>query len=77
MFRMNWENLNLLLTLILKFRKTINEDETKYISFYSNSKAKIVIQSWDIDSIFESVYSTIMTKIQRNQQKTEVGLLIK
>ena len=47
------------ITLVLKLRKTVNEKEAKY----SNSNSKIVIHSTYIDSVFESIYSTIFTKI--------------
>ena len=45
-----------------EIKKKKNEDETKYSTFNSNSKAKTVIHDAGIDNIFESIYSTIMTK---------------
>ena len=52
-----------LATLVLVFKKIENEDKTKYINFYSSSKAEIIISENDIDDVFESIYTTIMTKI--------------
>ena len=43
------------ITLVLKCRITINEDETKYSTFYSNSKAETVIHDTYIDNVFESI----------------------
>ena len=64
--------------MVLKFRKkTINEDETKYSIYYSKLKAETSIDDADIDSLFESIYSTIMRKIQKYiGQKAQAGLLI-
>ena len=51
-------------TLVLEFKKIGNDDELKYTTFYSNSKAKAIINKIDIDDIFESIYTTIIhTKI--------------
>ena len=47
-----------------EFKKIGNDDELKYTTFYSNSKAKTIINKIDIDDIFESIYTTIIhTKI--------------
>ena len=49
-------------TLVLEFKKI--GYELKYTTFYSNSKAKTIINKSDIDYIFESIYTTIIhTKI--------------
>ena len=40
----------------------MNEDETKYDSFYSNSKTEKIPHKFNIDNKFESIYSIIMTK---------------
>ena len=50
-------------TLFLKLKKTTNKDETKYSTFYLNSKAETVIHRPDTDNVFESIYSKIKTKI--------------
>ena len=53
------------ITFFLKFRKTKNEDERNYSAFYSKLKAETIILDASIDSTFESIYSMIMTKIQK------------
>ena len=55
------------ITLFFKFKKTVNKDETKCSTFYLNSEAETVIHDADIDSVYESIYITIMTKIQKYQ----------
>ena len=50
-------------TLVLMFIKIESNDETKYKTFYSTSKTETVINESDIDDVFESVYSTIMSNI--------------
>ena len=40
-------------TLVLEFKKIEKDNETKYSTFYSNSKAKPVINESDIDDVFE------------------------
>ena len=41
-------------TLALVFKKIESEDKTKYDTFYSNSKAEIIIIESDIDDVFQS-----------------------
>ena len=41
------------MALVSKFKKTINEDETKYSVFYSNSKVETIIQYSGIDNVLE------------------------
>ena len=53
-------------TLVLVFRKIESEDNTKYDKFYSNSKAEIVTNEIDIDDVFQSIYTTILTNIQKS-----------
>ena len=36
-------------TLVIEFKKTDSADATKYITFYSNSKAETIINESDID----------------------------
>ena len=47
-------------TFVLVFKKIKSDDKTKYDTFYSNSKAEIIINESDIDDVFESVYTTII-----------------
>ena len=39
------------------------------IVFYSNSKAEIIINESDIDDVFQSIYTTIITNIQKSLGK--------
>ena len=59
----------LVITLALKFIKTINQYETKHSTFYLNSKAETIIHRTDIDSVFESIYCMIMAKIQKYHEE--------
>ena len=52
-------------TLVLVFEKIESEDKTKYDAFYSNAKAEIITNERDIDDVFESIYSTIISNIQK------------
>ena len=45
-------------TLVLEFKKIKNDNETKFTTFYSHSKAKTIVNESDID-IFESIYTAI------------------
>ena len=53
-------------TLVLLFQKIENEDKTKFDNFYSSSKAEIIINESDIDDVFQSVYTTVITDIQKS-----------
>ena len=56
-------------TLVLAFKKIENKDKTKFNNFYSSSKAEIIINESDIDNLFESIYSTIISNIQKSLGK--------
>ena len=59
-------------TLALVFKKIESEDKTKYDTFYSSSKAGIIINESDIDDIdyvLQSTYTTIITNIQKFSEK--------
>ena len=56
-------------TLVLVFKKIESEDKTKYENFCSSSKAEIVINESDIDDVFRSIYTTIITNIQKSLGK--------
>ena len=53
-------------TIILVFKKIESDIKTKYDTFYSNSKAKIIISESEIDDLFESIYTTIISNIQKS-----------
>ena len=56
-------------TLVLVLTKIESEDKTKYDNFYSSSKAEIIINASDIDNVFQSIYTTIITNIQKSLGK--------
>ena len=54
-------------TLVLVFKKIESEDKTKFDTFYSNSKAKIIINESYIDDVFQSIYTLINLKLFRKR----------
>ena len=56
-------------TLVLVIEKIERKYKTKYDNFYSNSKPEVIINESDIDDVFESIYSTIISNIQKFLQK--------
>ena len=56
-------------TLVLVFKKIESDDKTRYDTFYSDSKAEIIINESDIDDVFESVYTTVISNIQKSFEK--------
>ena len=50
-------------TLVLVLKKIKSNDKTKYETFYSNSKAEIIVNESDIDDVFKSIYTTIISNI--------------
>ena len=51
-------------TLTLVFKNIESEDKTKYGTFYSSSKAEIIINKSVIDDVFQSIYTIIISDIQ-------------
>ena len=62
-------------TLVLVFIKIESEDKTKYDNFYSSSKAEIIINESDIAEVFQSIYTTIITTIQKSLEKVQALLI--
>ena len=56
----------LLTTLVLVLKKLESEDKTKHDTFYSYSKPETVANESDIDDIFESIYATVISNIQKS-----------
>ena len=56
-------------TLVLQFKKIENDNKTKYHTLYSTSKAETIINESNIDGIFRSIYSTIISNIQKSLGK--------
>ena len=63
-------------SLVIVFKITKRDDATKYSTFHSNSKAERIIIERDIDDVFESIYSKIISNIQKYIGKSHAGLLI-
>ena len=51
------------------FKKIESKDKTKFDNFYSSSKAEIIINESDIDDVFQSIYTIIITNIQKSLGK--------
>ena len=45
------------------FRNVESGDKTSHDTFYSNSKAEIIINKSDIDGVFKSTYTTVISNI--------------
>ena len=52
-------------------KKVEIENKTKYETFYSNSKAAVIINESDTDYLFQSIYTTIILNLH-----VQAGLLI-
>ena len=59
----------LVATLVLVFQKIERKSKTKYDSFYSSSKAEIIINESDTDDIFKPIFTTVITNIQKSLGK--------
>ena len=55
--------------LVLEFKKIESDNETKYRTFYLNSKAEAIMNESYIDYVFESIFSTIVSNIQKSLEK--------
>ena len=53
-------------TSVLVFEKIESQDKTKCDNFYSSSKAEVIINESDIDDVFQSIYTTITSNIQKS-----------
>ena len=56
-------------TLVLEFKNIVRDDKTKYNTFYSNTKAVKIINESDIDNVFESIYTTVISNMQKSLGK--------
>ena len=61
-------------TLVLVFKKRESEDKTKYDNFYSSLKAELIINESDINDVSQSIYTTIITNIQKSLGKGSVWI---
>ena len=56
-------------TLVLVFKTIESEDKTKYDNFHSSSQAEIKINESDIDDVYQSIYTTIISNIHKSLGK--------
>ena len=56
-------------TLVLVFKKVESENKTKYDIFYLQSKAETIINESDIDDVAKSIYTRIISNIQKSLRK--------
>ena len=56
--------------LVLVLKETESEDKTKYETFYSNLKAEKIINKSDMDDVFKSIYTTVISNIQKSLGKS-------
>ena len=61
-------------TTVSVFKKIEKDDKIKYYTFYSSSKAEIIINETDIDDVFQSIYTTIISNMQNFQEKVQAGI---
>ena len=59
-------------TLVLEFKKIESHDKTKCSTFYLTSKAETIINECDIDGVFESTNSKVISNIQNPLGKVSV-----
>ena len=55
--------------LVLVFKEIESKEKTMYDNFYSRSKAEIIINESDIEDLFKSIYTKIITSIKRSLGK--------
>ena len=52
-------------TLAIEFKKTESDDAAKSVTFYSESKSEKIIDESHLEDVFQSIYCTIISKIQK------------
>ena len=55
-----WRGFKFITKLDVEYRKIESDDETKYSTFYLNSKAEKIFDKGDIDGVFKSIYIMII-----------------
>ena len=61
--------------LVLEFKKIKNDSKPLYNTFYLNPKAETTINGGDIDDVFESIYSTIISNIPKSLGKVSACII--
>ena len=62
--------------LVLVFKKVESENKTKYDTFYSHLKARTITSKSDIDDVFQSIHTTIISNIEKSLEKGSTESLI-
>ena len=62
--------------LVLVLKKIKSEEKTEYDNFYSSSKAEIIFNNNEIDYVFQSIYTTVITSKQKSLGKDSGWILI-
>ena len=60
----------LVTTPALVLKNIESEDKTKYDTFYLHSKAERIVNESDIDDVFKSIYTTIISNIHKIFRKS-------
>ena len=55
--------------MFLVIKKIKSQDKTKYNNFYLSAKAEIIINESNIDDVFQSIYTTIVSNIHKSLRK--------
>ena len=61
--------------LVLVLKKIESEGKRKYDTFFSHSKAETVTNESDIDDAFESIYTVIMSNMQKSLWKASSWII--
>ena len=56
-------------TLVFVLKKIESEDKIKYDTFYLHSKAETIANKSDIDDVFKSIYTKVISNIQKSLGK--------
>ena len=54
------------------FKEIVSEDKSKYDAFYSHLKAETIINEGDVDDVFKSIYTTVISNMQKSLGKDSV-----
>ena len=60
------EGFKLKKTLVLEFIKIKSDNETKYSSLHLSSMVENIINESEINDLFKSIYSTVLSNIQKS-----------
>ena len=64
-----------MINLVSEFQKIESADETKCSTFYSKPNAELIINEQDFDDVFESIYITVISNIEKFPGKSLIWFL--